>query len=285
MDDGNSTRSHALWRPVWVALALAAAAAVEIALEASTERAHPAPELLRGRVAPALLWVAVVPVVMWTGARFPARPGRRLRDAMLHGVAFSAWFASTNLLLRMPAVARLGWIRVLADTWAGMVRYLPTAVLLWAVLAWMGRARHAGVERESRLRSETRSPSIPESASAADEPATPATLPLPGLNRIRLAPLASIRYLEADGDHVRVHTVDHVHRVRGRLSEFERKLASTGAFVRIHRSHVVNLGHLREVQPFRHGDYVAVMSDGAELRIPRTRRRALARILGRSAPA
>ncbi len=288
MDDTNSTGwgGRTAPRPLWAALALALAAAVQIALEASTVASLPGKGILRGRALPALLWVAAVPAVMWMGGRFPLRSGRRGRDVGVHVAAFGAWFVSTNLLLRLPDTVRVGWSWVARDTWAGMVRYAPTAVLLWAALAWLGRARRpAPTGAEGKEAAPPSGPLPVRAGPGAQGPSAPAALPLPGLNRIRLAPLARVRYLEADGDHVRVHTVEDVHRVRGRLSDFERRLAASGAFVRIHRSHLVNLEHLREVQPFQHGDYVAVMSDGAELRIPRTRRRALSRILGRDARA
>ncbi len=266
-------------RAAWAAAALALAAAAQIALE-RWSGAAPLPHLFRGRVLPASMWVVAVPLIMGLGMRFPLRGGRVARDATVHVTALAGWLVLTNLALRVPDAGRMGWAWVLTDTREGIVRYAPTAVLLWAVLAWLGRGAPAAEKGETEPG--------PERALETDEgdaSAAPATLPVPGLNRVRLVPLEQIRYLEADGDHVRVHTTEGPHRLRATLSDLERKLATSRTFVRIHRSHLVNLGHLREVQPFQHGDWVAVMSDGAELRIPRTRRRALERILGKAAEA
>jgi two-component system LytT family response regulator len=52
-------------------------------------------------------------------------------------------------------------------------------------------------------------------------------------------------------------------------------------FVRIHRSTVVRLNRVRELQPWFHGDYVAILHSGAKLRVSRTYRERVARFLGR----
>ncbi len=53
-------------------------------------------------------------------------------------------------------------------------------------------------------------------------------------------------------------------------------------FVRIHRSAIVNVDRIREVQPLEHRDYIVILEGGERLRVSRTRRRALEAILGQS---
>ena len=36
-------------------------------------------------------------------------------------------------------------------------------------------------------------------------------------------------------------------------------------FVRIHRSAIVNIDHIRELQPWFHGEYVVILHDGTRL--------------------
>jgi len=43
-------------------------------------------------------------------------------------------------------------------------------------------------------------------------------------------------------------------------------------FVRIHRSIIVNLDRIKEMQPHFNGDYIVVLDDGRQLRLSRTRR-------------
>jgi two-component system LytT family response regulator len=63
------------------------------------------------------------------------------------------------------------------------------------------------------------------------------------------------------------------------MRELEARL-DPGRFIRIHRSALVNLARIRELEPHFHGEYVVVMQDGARLRLSRGRRGRLHRLLG-----
>ncbi len=52
-------------------------------------------------------------------------------------------------------------------------------------------------------------------------------------------------------------------------------------FVRIHRSSIVNVNRIREIQPLFHGDFVVILIDGTKLRVSRSRRQALEACLGK----
>jgi two-component system LytT family response regulator len=49
-------------------------------------------------------------------------------------------------------------------------------------------------------------------------------------------------------------------------------------FVRVHRSTVVNLDRIREVQPWFGGDYVALLKDNQQIRVSRRFREGLLRV-------
>jgi two-component system LytT family response regulator len=51
-------------------------------------------------------------------------------------------------------------------------------------------------------------------------------------------------------------------------------------FVRIHRSTVVNMDRVRELQPYFHGEYIVVLLDGTRLKLSRGQRSAVSRLLG-----
>jgi two-component system LytT family response regulator len=59
--------------------------------------------------------------------------------------------------------------------------------------------------------------------------------------------------------------------VRETLEGMERRLDET-VFLRIHRSFLVNLEHVRRVEPVLYGDYAVYMSDGTKLRLSRSYR-------------
>lgn len=82
-----------------------------------------------------------------------------------------------------------------------------------------------------------------------------------------------VDWMEAVGSYVRVHTGELSKLVRTSLTEFENRL-DPARFCRIHRSSIVNLDHVREVEPLGHGDALVRLVDGTELRVSRSRREA-----------
>ena len=88
---------------------------------------------------------------------------------------------------------------------------------------------------------------------------------------VTLLSAAEIQWVEADGDLVHLHTVKGTHVMRATMSEIESKLAGP-RFARVHRSAIVNVDCIREIQPLFKGDYVLVLKSGAEVRSGRTHR-------------
>jgi two-component system LytT family response regulator len=62
------------------------------------------------------------------------------------------------------------------------------------------------------------------------------------------------------------------------MSELETKL-DPARFLRIHRSAIVNLQRVKEVQNRSGGEHVAVMKDGMQLKLSRSRRDQLETLL------
>ena len=99
--------------------------------------------------------------------------------------------------------------------------------------------------REERLSESVRR------ATAEPEPAAPqddATIAVELAGVTRFVRRAHVTHVEAQGDYVRLHTVDGAgHLVRTALSGLAEEWAAAG-FVRVHRSLLVNLAHVREVR-------------------------------------
>jgi len=89
-----------------------------------------------------------------------------------------------------------------------------------------------------------------------------------------------IDWLEAADYYVRVHVGPRVHLVRETLSSLESRL-DPRVFVRIHRSTMVNLDRVRELQPYFQGAYVVILVDGTRLRLSRARRARVEALLQR----
>lgn len=79
---------------------------------------------------------------------------------------------------------------------------------------------------------------------------------------------ADIDWIEAAGDYVVLHAGPSKHLLRESMTGMERRLDPT-AFVRIHRSTIVNMGRIKELRPYFHGDYIVYLNDGKELKLSR----------------
>ena len=87
----------------------------------------------------------------------------------------------------------------------------------------------------------------------------------------RLLRVQDIRWIEAQDNYVRLHLADEAHLLRQTLSSLEARL-DPRRFRRIHRSTLVNLDHVKEVQPWFNGELAAVLQDGTTLAVSRSYR-------------
>jgi hypothetical protein len=76
-----------------------------------------------------------------------------------------------------------------------------------------------------------------------------------------LVAVDDIERLEAQGNYVNLHVRGHAYPLRSTMSVIESKL-DPAKFIRIHRSHIVNLDFLVEIQPLDTGDASLKLRDG-----------------------
>ena len=81
-------------------------------------------------------------------------------------------------------------------------------------------------------------------------------------------PLAEIRWIDAAGDYVVVHTDQDNHVARATLRELEERLPAE-RFVRIHRSTIVHTRYIRRLRPHINGEYFVDLDGGQELKLSR----------------
>jgi two-component system LytT family response regulator len=87
-------------------------------------------------------------------------------------------------------------------------------------------------------------------------------------DRIRLVPVADVRWIGAAGNYAELHLAQEKHLVRATMAELEAGL-DPAVFARIHRGTLVRIECVREVIPAAHGDFDVVLDDGTELRLSR----------------
>lgn len=99
--------------------------------------------------------------------------------------------------------------------------------------------------------------------------------------KVTLLRVAEIDWIDAEGDYVRIHVGKAWHLLRETMKNLEAGL-DPARFVRIHRSTIVNLEKIKELQPFFRGEYVVVLHNAVTLKLSRGYRDNLEARLGRA---
>ena len=97
--------------------------------------------------------------------------------------------------------------------------------------------------------------------------------------RVSFLLTSEIDWIEAEGNYVNVHTARKSHLLRESISSLEAQL-DPKEFIRIHRSTIVNLRRIKELQPWSHGEYHVILHDGTELTLSRNYRDGFQNVLG-----
>ena len=87
-----------------------------------------------------------------------------------------------------------------------------------------------------------------------------------------------IDWIGAEDYYVKLHVGRKSHLLRETMNELEAKL-DPQKFFRVHRSAIVNLDRVRELQQLFNGEYAVVLHDGTELKLSRGRREQLQTLL------
>lgn len=252
------------------------------------------------------LWALATPLILRTARAFPVvdrnwRPNPLA--AAVHVTFGSIFIVATNVIIRLPIVFDFDTIGAGADalvrsTLQGVAEYFPPALVVYAVIVAVGHVVGRGqtapidssspvtpvVERKVAMpgMSAADAPPIASAVAAVDDSGPPATdghLTVRQWNRVHLVRLEEIDWVEAQDNYIVVHAGARAYKGRERISDVEVQL-DPRRFVRIHRSTIVQLVKIREVQPLTHGDHAVILRDGTVLRVARSRRDALGEALG-----
>jgi two-component system LytT family response regulator len=96
--------------------------------------------------------------------------------------------------------------------------------------------------------------------------------------RAMLLPATTVDRFEAAKNYVTVHAGGERYRLRTTLDRLEERL-DPRAFVRVHRSTIVRVDRVAELQPWSHGDYIVILTGGAKVRLSRRYRDRLEQFL------
>lgn len=202
--------------------------------------------------------------------------------------------------VQMPVMNGFDVVDAIADTASGLrgpIIIFVTAYDQYAVQAFdamaldylrkpVSRARlDAAIDRaidQLHLREQARAAGNPEVADGDEARATMATLRQTTPSDARYATRFAVRrgdemrflkpaeidWVDAAENYVRVHVGGVAYMLRSPIGAFEERL-DPRQFMRVHRSAIVNLDRVQRIEPFTHGEFVLVLSDGARLRSSR----------------
>lgn len=97
-------------------------------------------------------------------------------------------------------------------------------------------------------------------------------------DRVSIIKTDEIDWIEAQGNYLRVHFGKQSSLLRETLSNLASKL-DPRRFSRIHRSRIVNIDSIQELQPWSHRDYQVILKNGTQLTLSRTYRDQLYQLL------
>lgn len=99
-------------------------------------------------------------------------------------------------------------------------------------------------------------------------PAYPERMAIKEGGRIVYVKTASIEWVEADGNYVRIHAGKTSYHLLGSIGNLEAQF-DPKKFRRIHRATIVNVDCIRELQPWFNGCYRVILNSGVELSLSR----------------
>ena len=97
--------------------------------------------------------------------------------------------------------------------------------------------------------------------------------------RITFLSVGEIHWIEAQGNYACLHIGVESHLLRRSLKKLSEQL-DPAAFLRIHRSTIVNIDQVQELQPLFHGEYAVTLKDGTRLSSSRGLKQKLERLFG-----
>jgi len=141
--------------------------------------------------------------------------------------------------------------------------------------AW-NRAKHRIVDRTSEHREEKILQLLEE---LKGPPQYIERLVIKAEGRIFLFDVNDIHYIQAEGNYVAVHNGQKEYLLRETICGLEARL-DPKKFLRVHRSAIVKIDKIRELQPWFHGEFRIILDGGKQLMLSRNYRARLQKAIG-----
>jgi LytTr DNA-binding domain len=209
-----------------------------------------------------LVIAALIPAVYWMQRHFPLI---RLRNLLIHALVIMPFSLAHTTGM---AALRLVWFSgILGESFKFPLTFDRFAyeftkdIFTYCMM-------NAGVMAFAYLRRPSSQPA-PVTQSAATAPALPERFAVRkrGGNEV-MVEVADIDWIEASGNYAILHVGGERFEIRSSLAKLEGEL-DPKRFVRVHKSHLVNIARVTEVTPWVSGDWRIRLQDGAEVNLSR----------------
>jgi hypothetical protein len=204
---------------------------------------------------------ALLPAIYWLHYRWPISGGSR--NILIHVLAVVPF--SVARTVGMTGLRLLWFVAILGEryafplTWDRLFYEFTKDIINFAMLSAAVVAIHHLLKRVP-----VAAPSAPP---AIDLPPERFAVRKRGGNEV-VVEVADIDWIEASGNYAILHVGGDTFEIRSSLAKLEEELDSR-RFVRVHKSHVVNITRVAEVTPWVSGDWRIRMQDGAEVNLSR----------------
>ena len=128
-----------------------------------------------------------------------------------------------------------------------------------------------------RLQGEASLLDAPDDGPAVEPVERPERFLVRKLGKEYLLPAAEVEWLQAWGNYVNLRVRAHDYPLRATMASIEARL-DPARFVRVHRSYIVNLDYVQEIEPLDSGDARARMRDGGQVPVSRRYRDSLRKV-------
>jgi LytTr DNA-binding domain-containing protein len=221
-----------------------------------------------------LVVLALVPAGVWFTRRVPLHIDTWRRVLPLHvlgSVVWSLLHVSGMVALRKLVYATQGevyefgnWLHEFGYEYLKDVRSYAGAVLTIEAYRWFLR----------RLQGEASVLDAPDDVPVVGPVARPERFLVRKLGKEFLIAAAEVESLQAAGNYVNLHVRGRDYPLRATMATIETQL-DPSRFVRVHRSYIVNLDCIAEIEPLDTGDARILMRDGSSIPCSRRYRDAL----------
>jgi hypothetical protein len=221
-----------------------------------------------------LVMLALIPVVLAFDRRFPLEYGSLRRNLPWHAfasVVFSVLHVLLMVALRKGVYAAMGdsydfgsWPREL------FYEYLKDCQSYLGILVTVYIYRFLLL----RLQGEAKLLDAPDEGPPLEPVERPERFLVRKLGKEFLVAADDIEWLQAASNYVNLHVRGRDYPLRTTMAALEPRL-DPARFVRVHRSYMVNLDCLQEIEPLESGDARLLMRDGTQVPCSRRYRSAL----------